>query len=152
MPSYKAPVADALFLLNDVLRIGDHGDLAGFSEASPDIVAAVLEEAAKLAEEQLQPLNLPGDQEGCRRAGRRLGDAPKGSRRPSTPMPAAAGSACLRSRIWRPGPALCAAGAVNEFFSSANMAFAMYPGLTSGAVAALLTHGSDELKRPMRRK
>ncbi len=68
MPSYKAPVEDALFLLNDVLRIGDFGDLTGYSEASPDIVAAVLEEAGKLAEEQLQPLNLPGDQCGAPRS------------------------------------------------------------------------------------
>jgi len=147
MPIYKAPVADTLFLLNDVLRIGDHGELAGFSEASPDIVAAVLEEAAKLAEQQLQPINLPGDQEGCRRNDDGSVTAPKGFK-PAFDAYVQGGWIGLPFDADYGGQGLpyVLATAVNEFFSSANMAFAMYPGLTSGAIAALLTHGSDALK------
>ena len=47
MPTYKAPVDDALFLLNDVFHIDRYGNLPGFSDASPDVVEAVLREAAK---------------------------------------------------------------------------------------------------------
>ena len=42
MPIYKAPVDDALFLLNDVFHIEHYGNLPGFSDASPDVVEAVL--------------------------------------------------------------------------------------------------------------
>ena len=57
MPTYKAPVEDVQFLLNDVFHIERYGNLPGFSDASPDIVAAILEEAAKVSEEVVQPLN-----------------------------------------------------------------------------------------------
>jgi len=67
MPIYKAPVDDVLFLLNDVFRLERYNNLPGFSEASPDIVEAVLTEAAKFCEQVLLPLNRVGDTEGCRR-------------------------------------------------------------------------------------
>ncbi len=67
MPAYKAPVEDALFLLNDVFHIERYANLAGFSEATPDVVAAVLGTAARFCEEVLAPLNQVGDEEGCRR-------------------------------------------------------------------------------------
>ena len=57
MPIYKAPVEDTLFLLNDVFQMEKYGNLPGFSDASPDVVEAVLGEAAKLSEEVLTPLN-----------------------------------------------------------------------------------------------
>ena len=68
MPTYKAPVDDALFLLNDVFHLDRYGNLPGFSDASPDVVEAVLREAAKFSEEVLTPLNRVGDKEGCKRA------------------------------------------------------------------------------------
>ena len=55
MPSYKAPVEDVLFLLNDVFGWQDHAHLSGFADASPDVVEAILNEGAKLCEEALQP-------------------------------------------------------------------------------------------------
>ncbi len=67
MPTYKAPVDDVLFLLNDVFHVERYDNLPGFSDASPDVVAAILGEAAKLTEEVVQPLNRVGDQEGCTR-------------------------------------------------------------------------------------
>ena len=67
MPTYKAPVDDTLFLLNDVFHIERFGNLPGFGEASPDVVEAVLREAAKFSEEVLTPLNRVGDKEGCKR-------------------------------------------------------------------------------------
>ena len=67
MPTYKAPVDDALFLLNDVFHFDRYGNLPGFADASPDVIEAVLREAAKLSEDVLTPLNRVGDMEGCTR-------------------------------------------------------------------------------------
>src|SRR5579862_2324547 len=67
MPTYKAPVDEVMFVLNDVLRVDRFNNLPGFAEATPDIVEAVLAEAAKFCEDVLAPLNRVGDKEGCRR-------------------------------------------------------------------------------------
>src|ERR1043166_4372818 len=67
MPTYKAPVDDVQFLLNDVFHMERYANLPGFPDVSPGPLAAILEEAAKLAEEVVQPLNRVGDIEGCRR-------------------------------------------------------------------------------------
>ena len=67
MPVYKAPVDEVLFLLNDVFQISRYNNLPGFADASPDLIEPVLAEAAKLCEQVVQPLNLPGDREGCTR-------------------------------------------------------------------------------------
>src|SRR4051794_18311449 len=67
MPIYKAPVEDVSFLLNDVFQIDRYDNLPGFSDASADVREAIIAEAAKLAEQVLQPLNRSGDTEGCKR-------------------------------------------------------------------------------------
>ncbi|MGB9042798.1 MAG: acyl-CoA dehydrogenase C-terminal domain-containing protein [Pseudolabrys sp.] len=147
MPIYKAPVDDALFLLNDVFHIEHYGNLPGFSDASPDVVEAVLREAAKFSEEVLTPLNRVGDKEGCKRAADGSVTTPKGFKDAykqiveggwiGISVPADFGGQGLPATM---------TVMVNEFFCSANMAFAMYPGLTQGAIAALLVHASDALK------
>src|SRR6202795_410654 len=67
MPAYKAPVEEALFLLNDVFHMERFANLPGFADASPDVVEAMLGTAARFCEEVLTPLNRVGDEEGCRR-------------------------------------------------------------------------------------
>ena len=67
MPNYKAPVDDVMFLLNDVFHVERYSNLPGFSDASPDIVEAILGEAAKFCEGVLTSLNRVGDKEGCKR-------------------------------------------------------------------------------------
>jgi len=148
MPTYKAPVDDALFLLNDVFHIDRYGNLPGFSDASPDVVEAVLREAAKFSEEVLTPLNRVGDKEGCKRAADGSVTTPKGFKEAykqiidggwiGISVPAEYGGQGLPATM---------TVMVNELFCSANMAFAMYPGLTQGAIAALLVHASDALKK-----
>src|SRR5260370_1937710 len=78
MPIYKAPLEDVNFLLNDVFQIDRYDNLPGFSDASADVREAILGEAAKLAEEVLQPLNRVGDLEGCTRHDDGRATTPKG--------------------------------------------------------------------------
>ena len=65
MPSYTAPVRDMQFLLHDVLEVSQAG-IPGYEELDRDTTGAILEEAAKLAENVLAPLNPVGDAQGCR--------------------------------------------------------------------------------------
>jgi alkylation response protein AidB-like acyl-CoA dehydrogenase len=148
MPSYKAPVEDALFLLNDVFPIARLNNLPGFADASPDVIEAIFGEAAKFCEDVVQPLNRVGDTEGCVHH-------PDGS--VTTPKGFKDAFAQFRDGGWIGISAPAEYGGqnlpetlttlVNEFLCSANMAFAMYPGLTQGAIAALLVHGSEAQKK-----
>jgi acyl-CoA dehydrogenase len=67
MATYKAPVDDVMFLLNDVFHVERYNNLPGFADATPDLLEAVLGEAAKFCEDVLTPLNRVGDKEGCHR-------------------------------------------------------------------------------------
>src|SRR5271169_5356341 len=125
MPSYKAPVSDTLFLLNDVFDFQRYSNLPRFSEAPIDVVEAVLSEGGKFAEEVLQPLNLSGDREGCRRL-------PDGS--------------VVTPKGFKEAYKAFVEGGWVGISIAANQAFAMYPGLTNGATAALLVHGDAVLK------
>jgi alkylation response protein AidB-like acyl-CoA dehydrogenase len=147
MPIYKAPVDDALFLLNDVFHLDHYGNLPGFSDASPDVVEAVLREAAKFSEEVLTPLNRVGDKEGCKWAADGSVSTPTGFKDAYKQIVEGGWIGISVPAEFR-GQGLPAAltEIVNEFFCSANMAFAMYPSLTQGAIAALLMHASGELK------
>src|SRR6266849_8000509 len=78
MPIYQPPLDDAQFLLNDVFHIERYDNLPGFSDASPDLLAAVLEEAGKFCQEVLAPLNRIGDVEGCTRHADGSVTTPKG--------------------------------------------------------------------------
>src|ERR1700735_3185293 len=78
MPSYKAPLEDVHFLLNDVFQIDRYDNLPGFSDASADVREAILAEAAKLSEEVLHPLTRVGDLEGSPRHDDASVTTPKG--------------------------------------------------------------------------
>ncbi len=147
MPTYRAPVEDTLFLLNEVLGYERYTNLPGFADATPDVLEAILVEAAKLCEEVLQPVNLSGDQEGCTRHADGRVTTPKGYKEAYDAY-AAGGWGGLSADPAYGGQGLphTITSIINEFASSANMAFSMYPGLTAGAIAALQTHASDEQK------
>jgi acyl-CoA dehydrogenase len=148
MPSYRAPVEDVTFLLNDVLGFERHNNLAGFADASPDVIEAILGEAAKLCEDVLAPLNRTGDVQGCVRAEDGSVKAPDGFKAAHDAY-AQGGwlGLAVPEEYGGQGLPYTLNVVVSEFASSANMAFSMYPGLTMGAVAALLVHGSEEQKR-----
>ena len=147
MPSYKAPVADTMFLLTDVFGLHRYENLPRFADAQIDVVEAVLSEGGKLAEEVLQPLNLPGDQEGCRRLPDGSVVTPKGFREAYKAYVEGgwvgiAGSPAYGGQ----GLPHFLSVALNEYALAANLAFTMYPALTKGATDALLAHGDDALK------
>ena len=147
MPSYRAPVEDVTFLLNDVFHFDRYNNLPGFADASSDVRDAIISEAAKFSEEVLQPLNRVGDLEGCVRHDDGRVTTPKGFKEAFRQL-SEGGWLGLSGAPEYGGQGLpvTLSQTINEFMISANMAFSMYHGLTLGAVAALMAHGTEEQK------
>ncbi|UTD26659.1 acyl-CoA dehydrogenase C-terminal domain-containing protein [Bradyrhizobium sp. WD16] len=148
MPSYRAPLEDVKFLLDDVFHFDRYNNLPGFSDASADVRDAILSEAAKFSEEVLQPLNRVGDLEGCKRDDDGRVTTPKGFKEAFRQM-GEGGWIGLAGPVEYGGQGLpqTLAQTIGEFMISANMAFSMYHGLTLGAVAALVAHADDGIKQ-----
>ena len=145
--AYQAPIADQMFVLKEVLALESFANLPKFADAPIDLVEQIVEEGAKFCENVLAPLNKVGDTQGC-------------TWRPDNTVTVPDGFKDAYKQLVETGfPALAADPAhggqglpsvVNVAFSeassSANMAFSMFPGLTSGNYAAIAARGSDEQK------
>ena len=144
--SYTAPIKDMLFNMQHLAHIEQVAQIPGFEDAGLDTAAAVLEECAKFTEGVLAPLNFEGDKNpsswkdgvvtatpGFKDAFHQLTEGGwQGLQHPQDfggqGLPKTIGAACV------------------EMLNSSNMSFALCPLLTDGAIEALLTAGSDELK------
>jgi len=146
--SYKAPVRDLLFVLNDVLGVEAYSNLPGFADAPADLTEQILTEGARFCEEVLAPLNSVGDKQGCTWSPDHTVKTPDGFKDAYNQM-VESGWMALSSRPEDGGQGLprVLALAYSEMSSSANMAFSMYPGLTHGNYEAVIAGGSDEQKR-----
>ena len=146
MPVYTAPVKDLQFVLHEVLGIRA-SSIPGYADLDPDFTAAILDEAGKIARDVLAPLNASGDAEGCRLENGVV-YTPKGFKEAFQAMREGGWNGLdLPEAYGGQGLPYLVHSAVGEIFVGANMAFNMYQGLTHGAIAAILTHGSDAQKQ-----
>ena len=144
--TYRAPVKDMLFAMQELAGLATVAELPGYEDAGLDTAAAVLDECAKLNQDVIAPLNWEGDQHpssfkdgqvtttpGFKAAFRQFGEGGwQGLHHPAEfggqGLPKLIHAACI------------------EMLNSANLSFALCPLLTDGAIEALLTAGSYELK------
>ena len=146
MSDYRAPVKDMRFVMDELAGFKELSQIAGFEDATPDLADAVLDEAAKFAGEVLAPLNRIGDQQGCKLTASGV-TTPTGWKEAYKAF-CEAGWNGISSPADFGGQGLpdTLGIAVKEMVCSANLSFSLGPLLTTGAVEALLTCASDELK------
>lgn len=147
MTSYEAPLGDMRFLLEEMGLLETVNRLAGLEEATPDLVAAIFEEAGKLAQEQLAPINHEADRAGGSRFENGVVRTPKGwSEAYSAFVEGGWNAVPFEPEHGGQGLPWLVAIALQEIWQSANMSWALCPLLTQGAVEMLTAHGSDEQK------
>jgi alkylation response protein AidB-like acyl-CoA dehydrogenase len=148
MPIYKAPTRDTRFVINELLELESYGNLPGFENATPDTVDAIVEEVGRFCSEVIQPLNVVGDSEGCTRHADGSVTTPTGFKEAYAQYRESGwGTLSLPAEFGGQGLPHVLGFVLEEYLATANHSFAMYPGLTNGAVTAIYETGSDEQKR-----
>lgn len=144
---YKAPLKEIRFVLHQLIGADQLAQLPAFAEYTSEFTDSVLDEAAKFAEEVLDPINKIGDREGARWT-------PEGVRMPAQFKQAykqfvEGGWQQLRAapEIGGQGAPTVLGTAVEELWASANLAFKLCPMLTQGSIEALDRCGTPEQKR-----
>src|ERR1700687_3092417 len=147
MSTYRAPMQEMRFVMNELAGPEQVGKLPGYEDATPDTVAAILEEASKFATEVLDPLNAVGDREGATWQEGGKVKTPAGFKDAYRQFVENGWDGLTKNREHGAHalPQLVAT-AVEEMWHGANMAFALCPLLTQGAIEALELCGSGELK------
>lgn len=147
MPTYTAPTRETRFIVNEVLDLASYGNLPGFENATPDTIDTVINEAGKFCAEVLAPINQAGDEHGCTRHEDGSVTTPPGFNEAYEAF-VESGWGTLGQPVEFGGQGLphVLNFVFEEFSGTANQSFAMYPGLTAGAISAILAKGSDEQK------
>ncbi|WP_108123973.1 acyl-CoA dehydrogenase C-terminal domain-containing protein [Saccharospirillum mangrovi] len=148
MAEYKAPIQDMQFVLNDVFKADQlWASMPHTAEVTPDLVSAILEEGARLCENELFPINRSGDEEGCTWKDGAV-TTPTGFK-DAYKTYAESGWVGLGGDAEFGGQGMPKMLTVmfEEMVYAANTSFALYPVLSAGASLCLLRHASDELKQ-----
>ncbi|HEY5363812.1 MAG TPA: acyl-CoA dehydrogenase C-terminal domain-containing protein, partial [Aestuariivirga sp.] len=147
MPKYTAPLRDMRFALFELHGGENLATMPGFESFTRDVIDPVLDEAAKITEQVLQPLNRPGDEEGCTFENGAV-RTPKGFKEAYN-LYRDGGWSSIDSDPAYGGQGMPQTGSLLfvEMICSANLSFGMYPGLTHGAYIAMHAHASEELKQ-----
>lgn len=146
MTGYSAPLKEMQFALEAVAGIADLAKLPGLEDAQPDLIAAALDEANKLAESVLVPLQRVGDTQPPRLENGVVRTSPGWSAAYEKYVEAGWNGPAFDPNIGGGGLPWTVATALNELFGSACMSFALGPLLTQGAIDLLEAHGTDEQK------
>ena len=146
MSDYRAPVKDMQFVINELAGLADLAALPGFEEATPDLVEAVLEEAAALSGEVIAPTNVIGDEQGTKVVD---GEVKVPAEFHSAYQQYVEGgwpSIVNDPEFGGQGLPKLVGMAVEEMLQTANLAWSLCPMLTQGAIHAIEAHASDTLK------
>ncbi len=146
MASYKAPLKEMQFVLDEVIHLEQRLEgIDRFAELSPDLVRGVVEEAAKVIEGTVAPLNASGDEQGCRYND---GDVhtPDGFPEAWQTFVDGGWPGLSQSEDYGgQGLPFVLSQVLMEMMAGANSSFSLYPLLTAGACEALEAHGSKAL-------
>ena len=147
MQVYEAPLRDMRFVLHELHQDDGFGPIKAHEEFTPDLLDAVLEEAGRMAQEVLLPLNMAGDIEGCRLENGVV-RTPAGFKEAYEQFRGAGWAALASPPEWG-GQGLPESinKLVEEMICATNVSFSLYPGLTHGATTAIEGHASEELKQ-----
>jgi len=145
--SYTAPLTDIRFVLEEAAGFGEVAQLPGYEATSPDLVEAILSEAAKLAENVLAPLNQPADRTGSVLENGVVRTPPGFHEAYARYVEGGWNGLAFDPEFGGQGLPLALATPVAEMWNSACMSFALCPLLNSGAVELLQVHGSAAQKQ-----
>jgi len=146
MQVYEAPLRDMRFVLHELFTDDGFGNLPAHAEFTPDLIDAVLEEAARLAHDVLLPLNMSGDEEGCTWENGVV-RTPAGFKQAYDQFREGGWCALASDPKWGgQGLPETVNKLVEEMISSSNLSFGLYPGLIHGGATALKAHASPDLQ------
>ena len=147
MTTYTAPLRDLRFVYEELFDAGEITALEDYQEATPDLVNAIVEEGAKLCQNELFPLNRSGDEEGCHFDNGNV-RTPEGFRSAyAAYLEGGWGGLSCAPEFGGQGMPHSVNIALEEMLCSANLSFSTYPGLTRGVYRALRAFGNEAIKQ-----
>ena len=147
MATYTAPLQDLRFVYEELFDAGEITALEDYQDATPDLVHAIVEEGAKLCQNELFPLNRSGDEEGCHFDNGNV-RTPEGFRAAyAAYLEGGWGGLSCAPEFGGQGMPHSVNIALEEMLCSANLSFSTYPGLTRGVYRALRAFGNEAIKQ-----